>query len=588
MSTSPSTSSAEGQRSERYTGRDAESTRGSRPGPAVAPGPEELERCRRATWAYGYAALGDREAAADLTQEALLLALSRQGELRDPSRFPTYLRRTVENLCRNRRRDRKDEVSLDLLPDPGARLLTLRAPSAEQVALEREDERRIHAAIAHLPLLYQEVFALRYLQGRHYTEMSEALAVHLETLRTRLQKARRLFIGDLASVESRGRQLPLSCEQCRELFPLFPDGCPTYAEVRRIHQHLDECRPCSDELDMACSALRQAQLADGSCECDDWLGSESTPRVYRTLWARVAGGLDACVQDPRAGLRVMGAFGVSRCPRWCVERLLLLATACVAAHPSDPAAHLLLGQVLRKGGDLDGALVVFEKQLALASAPQGAARVRARAEALHWQHHTVSLMGEDAYWLGRTRELRIMHRRSADLALESLRPGHHLHGQGKDLSLSPAHLGRAEAALREAARHGAGTPMPRGVRSSAMVARVCTVLGHADEALKHRRQAVSEAPLDHNEAVAMAQLQEVQGRAEGAAFRYRRYQASRRDRPRPKAATRANGPLCGGRNAATGAISTRGHGATTWQDRIGTRPAATIPGRAWQRFEAVV
>ena len=533
MSTSSPTSSAEGRRSARSRGAGAESTGRSRAGPAAAPSPEELERCRRATWAYAYAALGDREAAADLTQEALLLALSRQGELRDPSRFPSYVRRTIENLCKNHLRDRKDEVSLELLGDPGDHPMSLWVPSAEQDALERDRERRVDAAIAHLPLLYQEVFALRYLQGRHYTEMSEALAVHLETLRTRLQKARRLFIGNLASVESRGRQLPLGCEQCRELFPLFLDGCPTYAEVRRIHQHLDECRPCSDELDSVCMALRQTDKAHDFRECDDWIGYESTPRVYHRLWARVASKLDTYVQHPRAALRVVRAFGVAGCPADRLDRFVSVAQACVAAHPDDLVAYGLLGESLRRKGDFDAALVVFEKQLALASAIGGLAGVGARADAIHSQHYTVSMMGEEAYWLGKTGEARALHRRSADLALESLHLGHHLYGQGKNLGLSLAHLERTEEALREAERYGARTPTRRKARALSMLANTCFLLGYTDKAIEYQRHSVAQWPLSQNETRAMAKFQAALGHHGEAEFWRRRYEALRRDRPPP-------------------------------------------------------
>jgi len=533
MSRSSPTSSAEGQRSARSTRTNGEGVRAWLGRPACALGPEELERCRRSTFSYAHAALGNREAAADLTQEALLLALSRQGELRDPSRFPSYLKRTIENLCKNHLRDRKDEASLDLLGDPGDHLVRLWTPSAEEVALERESEHQIHAAIADLPLMYQEVLALRYLQGRHYTEMSEALAVHLETLKTRLQKARQLFIRNLSSFERRGRQLPLSCEQCRELFPLFLDGCPTYAEVRRIHQHLDECQPCTDELDRVCMVVRQTQLAHNTCVCEDWLGYESTPAVYHRLWARIASKLDTYVQHPTAALRVVRAFGVPGCATRCLDRFLSLAQECLDAHPSDLVAHGLLGEALRKRGDHDEALAVFEKQFALAGALDGPAGVRARAEALHSQHETFALMGEEAYWAGDTRQVQLLHGRSADLARESLRLGKHVSRQGKNLSLSLAQTGRAQAALEEAARYGATTPMPRAVGTRAMLARVCTVLGHAEEAMKYRRLAVSEAPLDHNEARAMARLQQAQGHPEEAAFWYRRYEALRRDRPPP-------------------------------------------------------
>lgn len=130
---------------------------------------------------------GDREVAADLTQETFVAAYRSAHTVSGRALPETWLYGVALNCLRNWRRragkhDPPDELS-DGLPDP--------APTVEDLAALRERSDLICGAVRDLPDPYRRAVALRYFAGLPATEIALAEGVEAGTVRWRLHQAMR-------------------------------------------------------------------------------------------------------------------------------------------------------------------------------------------------------------------------------------------------------------------------------------------------------------------------------------------------------------------------------------------------------------
>jgi RNA polymerase sigma-70 factor (ECF subfamily) len=128
---------------------------------------------------------GDREQAAECTQEAFARAWERLAQFDGRSQLATWIWR----LARNRAIDllaRKRPQAADLVAL--APIATTPAPDA---ASERADiQRYVHAALAKLDPEQREVLMLREFEGLDYAEIALATGVAEGTVKSRLSRAR--------------------------------------------------------------------------------------------------------------------------------------------------------------------------------------------------------------------------------------------------------------------------------------------------------------------------------------------------------------------------------------------------------------
>jgi RNA polymerase sigma-70 factor (ECF subfamily) len=137
---------------------------------------------------------GDREAAADLTQETFKAAYETAHNFGGRCQPETWLYGVALNVSRNwfRRQGRisPPEVVDETLPDP--------EPSPEQLALVREQSQQVYGAVASLPQTYREVVALRYFAGVPAVEIAAAEGIPADTVRWRLHRGLMLLWAALA------------------------------------------------------------------------------------------------------------------------------------------------------------------------------------------------------------------------------------------------------------------------------------------------------------------------------------------------------------------------------------------------------
>lgn len=138
---------------------------------------------------YGHALrlTGGPDAAADLTQAALVKAYAQLSRCRDPERFGGWVYRILVNGCKDHLKSqrRRDTTSLDAVRE---RVATGPTP-AEHV--ERAEIRHtIQTALARLPDVQREAFVLKHGEGLSYEEMESLLRVSVPALKMRVHRAR--------------------------------------------------------------------------------------------------------------------------------------------------------------------------------------------------------------------------------------------------------------------------------------------------------------------------------------------------------------------------------------------------------------
>jgi RNA polymerase sigma factor (sigma-70 family) len=134
--------------------------------------------------------LDDRDLAADVVQEAVVVALVDLRRLSDPERFGSWLCGIALNLARQRlrRRSQLTEIPLDTFgpADVWGDHESDPAELAEQAALRR----RVRRAIAGLAPGQREAVLLFYLEGLTHREVAVELDISINAVKARLHQAR--------------------------------------------------------------------------------------------------------------------------------------------------------------------------------------------------------------------------------------------------------------------------------------------------------------------------------------------------------------------------------------------------------------
>jgi RNA polymerase sigma-70 factor (ECF subfamily) len=130
----------------------------------------------------------------DVVQQVWIQVWERLESLKDPGRLRSWLYSVARHAAidageARRRRDGRTG-SLDGLAEPpsdGQSVNPLKA------VLQGELQTTLLRAIEGLPALYREPFVLRHLEGWSYADIGDCLGLPVETVETRLVRARRLL-----------------------------------------------------------------------------------------------------------------------------------------------------------------------------------------------------------------------------------------------------------------------------------------------------------------------------------------------------------------------------------------------------------
>ena len=162
-----------------------------------------IEAQRPALYRLAFAWCHDAALADDLVQEALLRALDRVRQLRDPERLKSWLCSILANVLRDHYRRHRACESIDDLDE-----IALADESTPETASETARlVARVRAEVARLPLGQRQVVTLVDLEGCSYAEVSEILSVPMGTVMSRLCRARQALkerLIDAAPESARG------------------------------------------------------------------------------------------------------------------------------------------------------------------------------------------------------------------------------------------------------------------------------------------------------------------------------------------------------------------------------------------------
>jgi len=138
---------------------------------------------------------------------------SRTASALEWSAFTVALLAIVRNTCLTRLERRRSESNVVVLhgviqsiePPRHPALVSL-APPQDQAMIAEEERKRVHTAIAALPLQFREVLVLREFNELSYREIAEVMGTPVGTVMSRLARARermRLLLTEGAAGEER-------------------------------------------------------------------------------------------------------------------------------------------------------------------------------------------------------------------------------------------------------------------------------------------------------------------------------------------------------------------------------------------------
>jgi len=143
-----------------------------------------------------YRLIGDKDDAADLTQETFVAAYKSFSTFRSESSVYTWLYRIAINKCKNKfkENDRRRIYEGTLIEDDevvkGTEAKSCFADGPDAAFERKELKELIEQAIGKLPPDYRIVAVLRDLQGMSYDEIAKAADLSIDVVRTRLARAR--------------------------------------------------------------------------------------------------------------------------------------------------------------------------------------------------------------------------------------------------------------------------------------------------------------------------------------------------------------------------------------------------------------
>ena len=131
----------------------------------------------------------DREMAADVTQDAFLMAFRALPKLRETQRFSSWLLKIVSNLSLDAVQARS-AISLDALLEEGDEHLPISGADPEAALDSVIADEAIAAALDKVAPVYRQVLVLRHIEDLPYEKIAEILDLPLGTVKTRLFRGR--------------------------------------------------------------------------------------------------------------------------------------------------------------------------------------------------------------------------------------------------------------------------------------------------------------------------------------------------------------------------------------------------------------
>jgi RNA polymerase sigma-70 factor (ECF subfamily) len=161
---------------------------------------------------------GNREDAADATQEAFMKAFAGVDRFRGASAFYTWIFRIAVNLALSQQRKQRVRTaqSLNATTDEQAPLVDRLADGRTESPADRvaasETQAQVQAALARLEPDYRVAVVLRDIEGCDYQEIADILEVPVGTVRSRIHRGRAGLAALLLKPQPTAPQRPQAVE----------------------------------------------------------------------------------------------------------------------------------------------------------------------------------------------------------------------------------------------------------------------------------------------------------------------------------------------------------------------------------------
>ena len=155
---------------------------------------ELVRRYEKTVFNIALRMVGDRDDAADMTQEAFIKAYGSLGSFHGNSRFSVWLYRITTNVCLDhlRAKARKKQVPLGLANDAEQELdiPDMREMPEEQL-MRKLSMQAVQRGLERLAPEHRQILIMRELGGISYAEISSALSLEEGTVKSRIFRARK-------------------------------------------------------------------------------------------------------------------------------------------------------------------------------------------------------------------------------------------------------------------------------------------------------------------------------------------------------------------------------------------------------------
>ena len=152
---------------------------------------ELMEPLEQLVWRVCWHYTGNREAAEDCGQEAMIRIWRNLGNYRGECALESWVYRIAANCCmdwlRKKKRDRS--VSMEPMRDQGFDPAD-EAPGTEEQVVAKDERRRLRDAIALLPDDQRETLILTQLEKVPYEEAAKLLGISEGTVKSRVNRAK--------------------------------------------------------------------------------------------------------------------------------------------------------------------------------------------------------------------------------------------------------------------------------------------------------------------------------------------------------------------------------------------------------------
>ena len=163
-----------------------------------------MEPLEQLVWRVCWHYTGNREAAEDCGQEAMIRIWRNLGNYRGECALESWVYRIVANCCMDwlRKKKRDKSVSMEPLREQGFDPADT-SPGTEEQVVAKDEQSRLRGAIALLPDDQREALILTQLEKVPYEEAAQALGVSEGTVKSRVNRAK----ARLREILSEGREL---------------------------------------------------------------------------------------------------------------------------------------------------------------------------------------------------------------------------------------------------------------------------------------------------------------------------------------------------------------------------------------------